>query len=73
MELIAEAGFNYDADKKKFGTNDRIVRLSCFTDDGQARIGFSFELGLKADDTMNLIFPLEELMAKLAKAIFGAD
>jgi len=73
MDIVAEADFNYDEDKEKFGTDNRLVRMNCFTGEGEPKIGISFNLGLKPDDTMNLIFPLEEMMSKLSRAIYDAD
>ena len=66
QKIVAEVDFNYDQDKKRFGMGDRIVRLNRFAnEEGQEVLGITFELGIKEDDTMNLILPYREFTQKV--------
>lgn len=72
--LIAEVEFNRPEDREQFAKGDKIVSLNCFTDSDETPvIGLCFDLGADPDDRISLIFPLEELMAKLVKAIYEAE
>lgn len=72
-DIVAEVGFNLDEEGKRFGNDNRMVSLNCFDEDGQTKLGFAFSLTTKPDSRMYLSFPLEELMAKLVKAIYEAE
>ncbi|HUV46276.1 MAG TPA: hypothetical protein VMW45_04335 [Dehalococcoidia bacterium] len=66
QKIVAEVDFNYDQDKKRFGMGDKIVHLNRFTnEEGQEVLGITFELGVKEDDTMNLILPYKEFAEKV--------
>lgn len=66
MKLIADIDFNWDDDKKEFGTADKVVRMCRFKEEDTHKVGFSFELGRKDDDTLNLTFELAELLTAIA-------
>lgn len=65
MKLIADIGFNRNDDKEEYGTEDKIVRVCRFKEEEQHKIGVSFELGRKKDDTLNLTFDLAELLTAI--------
>lgn len=67
QKVIAEVSFNYPADGEEFGEEARIIGINRFIDKGAGLIGFSFSLGRRTDgeDTMSLILPYAELMAKI--------
>lgn len=66
MRLIADIDFNRDDDKKEFSTEDKVVRVTRFKDEEGDQVGFSFELGRKDDDTLNITFKLGELLTVIA-------
>jgi len=73
-DIVGEVGFDRPRDREQFGIGDRIVSINCFINSyGSPVIGVSFDLGAKPDDKISLILPLEELMVKLALAIFEAE
>lgn len=65
MKLIGDIDFNRDDDKKEFRLDDKVVKVNRFKEDGRHLVGFSFELGRKEDDTLNLIFELGELLTAI--------
>ena len=75
-DMVGSIDFNYDDDKKEFGMNmQRIVDISAYVDEnGIPKIGISFELGRKEDDTVTLSIDAEEFMQKVSRAmIYGED
>jgi len=67
-------GFNLAGDREELGEEDRMVWINCFDDEeNDMQIGFSFPISPKEDSRMNLLFPLEELMTKLVRAIYQTD
>ncbi|KKN29445.1 hypothetical protein LCGC14_0844100 [marine sediment metagenome] len=77
--IIAEIGFNYDEDKKRFSVvnegHDRIVDLcGGIGDKGETIISISVVLGNKPDDTISLTFDGQELISKIVQAmVYGED
>jgi len=64
--IIAEVDFNHEDDREAFGVGNRVASLNRFTnDEGQDRIGITFALGRKQDDTINVIVPSSEFIEKL--------
>lgn len=66
MKLIASIDYNRDDDKKELKTKDKVVRVCRFKEEDRHLMGFSFELGRKDDDTLNLTFELEGLLTAIA-------
>ena len=64
--LVADIDFNRNDDKEEFGTDDKVVRVCRFREPDKHRVGFSFELGRREDDTLNLTFELAELLTAIA-------
>lgn len=64
--IIAEIDFNRDDDKKEYGTDNRIVRVSRFKEDGLSKVGITFNLGRREDDAITLVFGVAELAIVIA-------
>ena len=62
-KIVAEISFNRPEDETD--TDVRIVSLFA----SKADVYFSFEIGKKKDDTVNLMMPLGEFMAKMGEAL----
>lgn len=72
-EIIADVGFNRDDDIKEFGCGSKIVSINYFEEDtGEKKLGLSFNLGHKEDDTITLVFDCKELLSKEVEAITEA-
>jgi len=71
--IVGVFDFNRDDDKKRFGNQDRIITLTCFREDTRIKIGFSYNLGPKEDNSISMVFGLEELVAKIASVAFDAE
>ena len=65
MKVIADIDFNWDDDKKEFGTDDKVVRICRFKEEDEHKVSFVFELGRKEDDTLNLTFELAQLLTAI--------
>ena len=61
--IIAEVDFNRPKDRT--GSNMRVLSLYA----GKRNLYLSFELGKEPDDSLNLVVPIEEFLAKIGRAI----
>ena len=62
-QIVAEASYNRPQDETD--GRAKVVRLYA----NRGNLYFAFELGKEPDDTITLEIPLEELMAKIGRAI----
>ena len=71
VDIVAEIDFNRDDDKEEYSCDPRVVRLSSFEDNGTPKIGLSFNLGRREDDSISLVFDCERLLATEIEAIIS--
>jgi len=62
-KIIAEVSFNRPQDET--GSNSREVRLYA----SKKEVYFTFEIGKHPDDTINLVFLVDEFMSKLGRTL----
>lgn len=67
MKVIASIDFNRDDGNQDFDTDDKVVRVSRFQENGEHQVGLSFELGRREDDTLNLTIELGALLIAIAQ------
>ena len=66
MKLLADINFNRDDDEQEYGIADKVVRVCRFKEDDRHKVTFSFELGRREDDTLDLVFNFGELLTAIA-------